>query len=361
MGNLKISDFQALNRLLPDLHAQLDLDALAAFVVQQVPTLVASDCTSYTEINPQLQRAVAAMDSPESEAIAQEVKPAFERYMHEHPLIRHTAGNAESRACKVSDFLSLRQWKQTNIYREVYHRFGLCRQMVLPMPATRPVIVGLALNRESRDFSERDRAILDLIRPHLAQAYKNIVQRESLSEQVAQRDHILESRNIGFVELDPRRSIINASPLARHALDSFFNGAGASNRLPAQVDEWLNQQGSLATECHYTALPLDIEQAQGRLRFSRTPTGKNGHGLITIERYIRTQSSKPLRILGLSERETEALYWVAQGKSNAEIAIILGISPRTVDKHLHTIYAHLGVETRTQAALIAIEKLMLHR
>lgn len=361
MGHLKISDFQMLNGLLPELHAQCDLDALAAFVVQKIPALVASDCTSYTEINPQLRRAIAAMDSPEAEAIAQEVKPAFERYMHEHPLVRHTMSTEDCRPCKVSDFMSLKQWKQTNIYREVYRPFGVCRQMVLPMPATQPVIVGLALNRESRDFTERDRAILDLVRPHLAQAYRNIVQRDSLSEQVAQRDQVLESRNIGLVELDQRRGILNASPLARHALDSFFNGAGASSRLPTQIEDWLNEQGSISAESNYTALPLDIEQAQGRLRFSLVPTGKNGCFLITIERYIRAQSSKPLRVLGLSDRETEALYWVAQGKSNAEIAIILGISPRTVDKHLHAIYSHLGVETRTQAALLAIEKLMPHR
>lgn len=276
MSNLKISDFQALSRLLPELHAQRDLDALAAFVVQQIPTLVASDCTSYTEINPQLQRVVVAMDSPAAEAIAQEVKPAFERYMHEHPLVRHTVGTEDSRPCKVSDFMSLKQWKQTNIYREVYRPFGVCRQMVLPMPATRPVIVGLALNRENKDFTERDRGILDLVRPHLAQAYRNIVHRDSLSEQVAQRDQVLESRNIGFVELDHRRGILNASPLARHALDSFFNGAGAANRLPTQIEDWLNEQGSVSMECNYTALPLDIEQAQGRLRFSMVQTGKSG-------------------------------------------------------------------------------------
>lgn len=361
MGHLKISDYQALHRLLSELYAQCDLDALAAFVVRQIPTLVASDCSSYTEINPQLQRAVVAMDSPEAEAIAQEVKPAFERYMHEHPVVRHVMGSEDSRPCKVSDFMSLKQWKQTNIYREVYHPFGVCRQMILPMPATHPVIVGLALNRESRDFSERDRAILDLVRPHLAQAYKYIIHRDSLSAQVAQRDQVLESRNIGLVKLDHRRSILDASPLARHALNSFFNGAGASDRLPTQIEDWLNEQGSISTECNYTALPLDIEQAQGRLRFSMVPTSNNGYFLIAIERYIRCQSSTPLRVLGLSDRETEALYWVAQGKSNAEIAIILGISPRTVDKHLQAIYARLGVETRTQAALIAIEKLMLHR
>ncbi|MCS6305724.1 MAG: helix-turn-helix transcriptional regulator [Nitrospira sp.] len=54
--------------------------------------------------------------------------------------------------------------------------------------------------------------------------------------------------------------------------------------------------------------------------------------------------------LGLTRRESEILCWVAQGKTNPEIGTILGISPRTVQKHLERIYARLGVENRTAAA-----------
>ena len=53
----------------------------------------------------------------------------------------------------------------------------------------------------------------------------------------------------------------------------------------------------------------------------------------------------------LSPREREILNWVGEGKRNAEIASILGISPLTIRKHLENIFAKLGVETRTAAAL----------
>jgi DNA-binding CsgD family transcriptional regulator len=55
----------------------------------------------------------------------------------------------------------------------------------------------------------------------------------------------------------------------------------------------------------------------------------------------------------LSIREAEVLKWVAEAKTNKEIGLILGISPRTVQKHLESIFAKLGVETRTAAALLA--------
>jgi DNA-binding CsgD family transcriptional regulator len=57
--------------------------------------------------------------------------------------------------------------------------------------------------------------------------------------------------------------------------------------------------------------------------------------------------------LGLTSREGEVLSWLAKGKTNRDIAQILGLSPRTVDKHLEQIYAKLGVENRTAAAAIA--------
>jgi DNA-binding CsgD family transcriptional regulator len=57
--------------------------------------------------------------------------------------------------------------------------------------------------------------------------------------------------------------------------------------------------------------------------------------------------------LGLTTRKGEVLSWLSKGKTNRDIAQILGLSPRTVDKHLEQIYAKLGVENRTAAAAIA--------
>jgi len=66
-------------------------------------------------------------------------------------------------------------------------------------------------------------------------------------------------------------------------------------------------------------------------------------------------SWEPLATLGLSPRVAEVLLWVAQGKTNPEIASILGISESTVKKHMMEIMGTLGVETRTAASLRALE------
>jgi len=57
---------------------------------------------------------------------------------------------------------------------------------------------------------------------------------------------------------------------------------------------------------------------------------------------------------GLTPREAEVLLWVSYGKSNRMISDILGISPRTVNKHLEQVFKKLGVETRAAAAALAV-------
>jgi len=68
-------------------------------------------------------------------------------------------------------------------------------------------------------------------------------------------------------------------------------------------------------------------------------------------------SAVPLETLGLTPREAEVLLWIAQGKSNVEIATILGNTDNTVKKHIQHIFEKLGVDTRNAATVLAFEKL----
>lgn len=69
------------------------------------------------------------------------------------------------------------------------------------------------------------------------------------------------------------------------------------------------------------------------------------------------QSPAPLEKLGLTPREAEVLFWVAQGKTNAEIGLILELSIGTVKKHIEHILPKVGVENRATATLRALEAL----
>ena len=64
-----------------------------------------------------------------------------------------------------------------------------------------------------------------------------------------------------------------------------------------------------------------------------------------------------MQALRLTLRESEVLYWVVKGKTNRDVAEILGMSPRTVNKHLEHVFEKLGVETRSAAAALASREL----
>ncbi|MEO8429371.1 MAG: response regulator transcription factor [Verrucomicrobiota bacterium] len=68
-------------------------------------------------------------------------------------------------------------------------------------------------------------------------------------------------------------------------------------------------------------------------------------------------SSAPLEKLGLTPRAAEALLWLAQGKTNSDVATILGITESTVKKHVQEMFEKLGVETRGAATVRALEAL----
>ena len=68
-------------------------------------------------------------------------------------------------------------------------------------------------------------------------------------------------------------------------------------------------------------------------------------------------SVAPLMKLGLTPRAAEALLWLAQGKTNSDIATILGITESTVKKYVQEMFEKMGVETRGAATVRALEAL----
>lgn len=72
-------------------------------------------------------------------------------------------------------------------------------------------------------------------------------------------------------------------------------------------------------------------------------------------------SAEPLLKLGLTPRAAETLLWLAQGKTNPDIATILGITESTVKKHVQEMFEKLGVETRGAATVRALELLNSQR
>ncbi len=106
----------------------------------------------------------------------------------------------------------------------------------------------------------------------------------------------------------------------------------------------------------YLTKPASAEEVLGAIRARLERHGeKEQAAMAKVELQPNFESAKPLEALGLTPREAEVLLWVAQGKSNAEIAAILGCAENTVKVHLARVFEKVGIENRNAAALTAID------
>jgi DNA-binding NarL/FixJ family response regulator len=145
-------------------------------------------------------------------------------------------------------------------------------------------------------------------------------------------------------------TIMWATPQAQKLLIDSLGAAGAEELvLPEPVRQWLDaaqkKSGAKAT----VSFP---DHPELQLHYM----GRAGGNEFLLRLAKDTSANLPAEFtseLGLTTREGEVLSWLSKGKTNRDIAQILGLSPRTVDKHLEQIYAKLGVENRTAAAAIA--------
>jgi DNA-binding response OmpR family regulator/DNA-binding CsgD family transcriptional regulator len=118
-------------------------------------------------------------------------------------------------------------------------------------------------------------------------------------------------------------------------------------------------------ERHYPAHPRDIlpgpllsgDRLPGALSVRRFAEPAGGD-LAVLELHDAGRAGpSALFDLGLTPREAEVLYWLGEGKTNVEIATILGSSHRTVEKHVQHIFEKLGVENRATAVKVAANRL----
>lgn len=100
------------------------------------------------------------------------------------------------------------------------------------------------------------------------------------------------------------------------------------------------------------------EIVDGRIEFSLVTRSGGDEWLFRIAE-IRAGAEERLLASrhGLTEREAEVLLWISRGKANREISEILGISPRTVNKHLEQVFEKMGIENRASAAAAAVKTL----
>jgi len=150
----------------------------------------------------------------------------------------------------------------------------------------------------------------------------------------------------------------------QHALASpvlLLDRTGAIHFRTESAVRLLERHGGLPSPLHLRLwfageAATEVAGSAGRLYAHRLPDpGNSAQALFLLTENPPPPSPDQLLALGLTPRESEILFWVAQGKTSPEIAVILATATATVKRHMHHILGKLGVETRLAAALKAME------
>jgi DNA-binding CsgD family transcriptional regulator len=367
MQTLSIEDIEQLNRSIFQLYTLRDLDTFGLDALAIVDRLVPGELPMFHinhGVTPKIDYVCLG-----GFRLTDAMEMTMDRYFGTHPIVAnmpHTLTGAH----KISDFVTQQQLHQfEGLYQQFLRVHEIEDQMVFFLPTANPdrwqqlsqlapTLVGFTQNRTQRNFTERDRLMLDLLCPHLAQAYTNVQQYHQLQQDNRQLQQSL--NHLGAIVLDSEMQIRSIAPQAIIWLEIYFAKSTCSHQqLPDRLQSWLRYQIDRLTknsDLPHVCLPLRIQCAGRELTIGLTiePQGTQ-YLLLLTEQTLSSLNS--LALLGLSQRETEVLKLIIQGKDNKAIAVQLSVNISTIRKHLENIYTKFNVKSRTEAIAYALGKL----
>ncbi len=373
MLTLTSADFKSILRFQQELYISCNVEDFPLKVISTLREIIPSEFTIWSMTNfhePRLSQIIIP-----SVKIDDELEKTAHLYFHEHPIAQYYLKTGDGTAHKISDFLSENEfYRLEGLYHKYLRPLGMSDQMVLVVQnslktsACRGVDsinqkqfeIVVALNRSKRDFSERDRVILNLLRPHLFVAYCNATVLTQMQQSLAQLNKTVE--HLGTIILTGDLKVKLMTKRAWELLTQYFQPSPCTQtHLPDNLVGWVKHsisQRAVINEISSPFLPLQLEQEGKRLIVRLVVEQPREQYLLILEEHIiHSLTAELLQLLGLTKREAEVLYWVTQDKSDKGIALTLNISIGTVKKHLEHIYKKFGVQTRIAAVMYALKTL----
>ena len=254
-----------------------------------------------------------------------------------HPLLSvHAAGRRA--AVRLSEAIEPRDLARSELYGDLLHPSGFVYGIAVGIRTGRGEAVVAGLGRSEREFSERDRDVLDLVHPGLEDALQAAEARERLVRALAANP----PPGTAFVLLDRYGEIEHSSLDADRWLAEHFGAAEHPGWLPSPVAEWLA----------LPPRPPFVSVREGRRLVVQLLPG-DPHALL-LEEDVVSFRPEALHRLGLTARDTEVLCAAAAIEDELEIAAELFLSLHAVRGRLERIEAKLGVRTAQAAVTQAL-------
>ena len=345
------------------LHTSQNTSTLPSRIFQALRQIAAAEFYGLDGFHPSGRWLDKTWAEPVSK-VSHEEMLIFGRHAHEHPLYTAFVRTGLPAPRKTSDFVTTRQFKRTGVYNEFFRRVGVDRQVLCGLAVSPELVLVLSLNRYKRDFTEGHCRLVGKLKPHLLAAYDNAEALARLQLQNLKLQAALESTGVGAILFNVAGQEKLVTEQARAWLQKYFDTPhGHATDLPEELTDWVTHNISVAMTDRVLGAPvppLEVVCADERLRIRLLIDSEAEQILLLMEEEAPV-SAEALESLGLTKREAEVLRWVALRKTNPEIAILCGISQRTVHKHLEHIYIKLGVNSRGAAAQAALDALKRNR
>jgi DNA-binding CsgD family transcriptional regulator len=288
--------------------------------------LIEADWVTYTEVDHIHRRFLVYLPRPGDEDDDRgEIATEDWDLMPEHPVCERWRKDGRFYALRLSDAIAQRELRHNRFFDRCFKPWGIEHELKVRLPSPPWHAKTFMLNRKrGRNFTKRDRLVLDLLTPHFTRLWQATRTRHLLRAALTGLEQANGSDHSGVVLVNAAGRVEFASPPARRMLRHYF-GEDTASQLPAELTAWI---------------PSDSKPMVRRLAGHELTVTRSAEMLLLHERKVPP---------ALTAREREVLAWVARGKTNPEIAELLWLAPSTVRKHLENVYAKLGVSTRTAA------------
>ncbi len=163
--------------LVGELIGLLELDELSRGLIETLRQAVPSDWTALNEVPADLPRTISMSDPP----LPASMHRVFARYAPENPIAGYFLRTRDGRATRISDLVTRSEFHRLDVYRHVYRHLDVEYQVAFTLPSNADRILGASLSRSRRDFTARERDLLNLARPYLIQIYRNALSHSRLA------------------------------------------------------------------------------------------------------------------------------------------------------------------------------------
>jgi DNA-binding CsgD family transcriptional regulator len=349
MSQLTRADLEGVLGFLRKCEAYPDGASLRAGVLSDVRSLIEFDSAALMPFADRIDWSVEP-----AEVVPLTDEAAFRRLGGQHPSVAWARTHPDAGAIRLSDLVTSREVRRLAIYGDFMKPLQIRHQLTTIYRARPDSEFGLALNRERRDFSDREVELLDILSPHISQLHRLAEERSHTNRAIEAWGEVARraDRAVVLVAVGDSRAELpqSARGWLRHQLPQDDHRSGA---LPPTLAAWLhNARRRLDANGHQPELsaPLVLERDGARLTVEYLPaTGGGEPDALLLEHRDNGLTEDRLRTLGLTSREAEVLACVDRGLTDMQIAVELAVSPRTVGKHLEHAYVKLGVPNRMAA------------